>query len=76
VVEELDYMLKSTPPLISFSSNPMWAWEFGNCAKELGRTALARIIKGGPVPSHKIDNVMALLDALYCFDMSEGKIDN
>ena len=75
IILHVEDLLKNADNWLEFSANPMWPWEFGNCAKELGRTALARIIKGGPVPSHKIDNVMALLDALYCFDMSEGKIE-
>ena len=49
---------------------------FGNCAAEANSSDLRRIVKGGPQPTHKIDFVHALLDALYCFDLSEGKIDN
>ena len=29
----------------------------------------------GPHATHKIDPVHALLDALYCFDLSEGRLD-
>ena len=31
-------------------------------------------VKGGPIPSHKIDNVFALLDAMWAFDLSEGQV--
>ena len=60
---------------LEFSANPMWSWQFGNCAAEVTSTNLRRIIKGGPRPTHKIDNVMALLDALYGFDLEEGNIE-
>ena len=32
------------------------------------------IVKGGPQPTHKIDLVHALLDALYGFDLAEGRV--
>jgi hypothetical protein len=35
---------------------------------------LRRLMKGGPRATHKIDNVAALEDALYLFDMREGRI--
>ena len=33
------------------------------------------IMKGGPAASAKIDPVAALIDALYCFDLSEGRVE-
>jgi phage terminase large subunit-like protein len=61
---------------MEFSANPLWPWCFGNCAVETGNSDLRRIVKGGPLPTHKIDPVHGLLDALYCFDLSEGRIES
>lgn len=72
---ELEEKMLSDEPWMQFSENPMWPWMFGNCAVEITRGDLRRIVKGGPQPTHKIDGIHALLDALYCFDLSEGKIE-
>lgn len=61
-------------PWMEFSASPLWPWCFGNTAVEIGRTDLQRIIKGGPIASAKIDPVMALLDALWGWQLSEGQI--
>ena len=73
-IGELEDLIKSPEQWIEFSNNPMWPWVFGNCAVELTTSDLRRIIKGGPNATAKIDPVAALVDALYCFDLSEGKI--
>jgi len=75
-IGELEHMILEKEPWLNFSANPMWPWMFGNCAAELNTSDLRRITKGGPQPTHKIDGVAALIDALYCFDLSEGRIDN
>ena len=74
-IGELEHMILEKEPWLTFSMNPMWPWMFGNCAAELNSSDLRRIVKGGPQPTHKIDGVAALVDALYCFDLSEGRID-
>jgi len=74
-IAELEHMILEKEPWLTFSMNPMWPWMFGNCAAELNSSDLRRIVKGGPQPTHKIDGVAALVDALYCFDLSEGRID-
>ena len=74
-IAELEHMILEKVPWIQFSANPMWPWMFGNCAVEMGSSDLRRIVKGGPVPTHKIDGVAALEDALYLFDLSEGRIE-
>ena len=33
------------------------------------------ITKGGPAPSHKIDPIHALMDAVYLFDLDEGRVE-
>ena len=74
-IAELEHMILEKVPWIQFSANPMWPWMFGNCAVEMGNSDLRRIVKGGPVPTHKIDGLAALEDALYLFDLSEGRIE-
>ena len=74
-IGELEHMILEKEPWLNFSANPMWPWMFGNCAAELNTSDLRRITKGGPQPTHKIDGVAALIDALYCFDLSEGRIE-
>ena len=75
IIGELEQMILAPEPWLEFSANPMWPWQFGNAAIEFGRTDLRRIVKGGPIASAKMDNVMALADALYAFDLSEGRIE-
>ena len=75
-IGELEHMILEKEPWMTFSMNPMWPWMFGNCAAELNTSDLRRITKGGPQPTHKIDGVAALIDALYCFDLSEGRIES
>ena len=75
-IGELEHMILEKEPWLNFSANPMWPWMFGNCAAELNTSDLRRIMKGGPQPTHKIDGVAALIDALYCFDLSEGRIES
>ena len=74
-IGELEHMILEKEPWLTFSMNPMWPWMFGNCAAELNSSDLRRIVKGGPQPTHKIDGVAALEDALYLFDLSEGRIE-
>jgi phage terminase large subunit-like protein len=74
-IGELEEKMLGVDEWMHFSDSPLWPWCFGNCAVETGNSDLRRIVKGGPVPTHKIDPVHALLDALYCFDLSEGRIN-
>jgi phage terminase large subunit-like protein len=73
-IAELESMILDKEPWIEFSMSPLWPWCFGNCAAEVSSSDLRRIVKGGPQPTHKIDLVHALLDALYGFDLSENRI--
>jgi phage terminase large subunit-like protein len=73
-IAELEDMIKSPEQWMEFSNNPIWPWAFCNCAVELNSSDLRRIVKGGPAATAKIDPVAALVDALYCFDLSEGRI--
>ena len=73
-IAELESMILDKEPWIEFSMSPLWGWCFGNCAVEVSSSDLRRIVKGGPQPTHKIDLVHALLDALYGFDLSENRV--
>ena len=74
-ITELEGMILEKEPWMTFSMNPMIPWCFGNCAVESkGDPPIRRIVKGGPQPTHKIDFVHGLLDALYGFDLMEGKV--
>ena len=74
LIAHLEDLIKDKEVVLEFSDNPMWPWQFGNCAVEVTSTNLRRIIKGGPRPTHKIDNILALLDALACFDLNESNV--
>ena len=74
IIGHLEEMILRPDPWIEFSMNPIIPWCFGNCAVETGSSDLRRIIKGGPVPTHKIDIVHALEDALHGFDITEGRV--
>ena len=71
-IGELEDMIKSPEGWLEFSESPLWPWCFGNCAVELNSSDLRRVIKS--TAQAKIDPVHGLLDALYCFDFTEGKI--
>ena len=70
LVDEVEYMLLNKEPWLDLSANPMWPWEFGNCMIQENVSSLRRPIKQSV--NAKVDNVHALLDGLYCFDLSEG----
>ena len=74
IIGHIEEMILRPDPWIEFSMNPIIPWCFGNCAVETGSSDLRRIIKGGPVPTHKIDIVHALEDALHGFDITEGRV--
>ena len=73
-IAELEHMILEKEPWLEFSMNPMWPWQFGNTACETSSSDLRRLCKAGPQPTHKMDNVAALVDALYGFDLSENRI--
>ena len=72
VICDLEDWIKAPEPWINFSASPLWPWCFGNARIELSRNDLRRVVKA--TASEKIDPVHALLDAMACFSLSEGKI--
>ena len=73
-ITELEEKMLSMDAWMEFSDNPLWPYCFGNCAVESkGDPPIRRIVKGAG-QNNKIDPVHALLDALYGFDLGEGKV--
>jgi len=74
-IGEMEEKMLGKDEWMHFSDNPLWPWCFGNAALESkGDPPIRRVVKG---TGHlgKIDPIHGLLDALYCFDLSEGKIE-
>ena len=77
-VDELDYLIKHDPPLIRFSPNPMWPWEFGNCQLAVSNDTMEnkKPVKANPGSSScKVDNVQALCTAISLFDLADGRVN-
>ena len=73
-ITELEEKMLSLDAWMEFSDSPLWPWCFGNCAVESkGDPPIRRIVKGAG-HNNKIDPVHGLLDALYCFDLGEGRV--
>ena len=73
-ITELEEKMLSLDAWMEFSDSPLWPWCFGNCAVESkGDPPIRRIVKGAG-QNNKIDPVHGLLDALYCFDLGEGRV--
>ena len=73
-ITELEEKMLSLDAWMEFSDSPLFPWCFGNCAIESkGDPPIRRIVKGAG-QNNKIDPVHGLLDALYCFDLGEGKV--
>jgi phage terminase large subunit-like protein len=74
LVLEMDYMLKNDPPLIHFSRSPLWPWQFGNCRVCESTDGMENKKIQKATDASKIDNVQALMNALYCYDVIQGKV--
>ena len=73
-IGEMEEKMLGKDEWMHFSDNPLWPWCFGNAAIESkGDPPIRRVVKG---TGHlgKIDPIHGLLDALYCFDLSEGRV--
>lgn len=73
LVMELDYMVKNTPPLISLSENPLWAWEAGNMVLDISTDGMDNRKPRKRNAAAKIDNWVCLLEALKGFDTFNSK---
>ena len=60
-------------PWLRLSMSPLWGWQVGNAQLITSRDeTLAKIIKSKP--QNKVDNLHALIDAIYGYELSEGNI--
>lgn len=77
-VEELDFMIRNNPPLITFSANPMWPYEFGCCALDIdSRMENKKPVKQNPgSDACLVDNVQCLCNANAIIDRLEGTVVN
>lgn len=85
-VKEFDYMVRRSvqgfdgktiyEPMIHFSANPMWPWEFGNCqlAESTDGMENYKPIKANDSASCKVDNIQMLLSALILYDAAETEV--
>lgn len=72
LIAEIEYMLLNQEPWLYLSPSPLWPWMFGNTMVEETSASLRKVVKQSA--NAKVDCIHALLDALYCFDLSEGQI--
>lgn len=72
LVGELEYMTIGADPWLRFSESPLWPWCFGNVQVTETKEGLRKLLKSGA--ENKVDPVHALVDALYVFDLSEGRM--
>ena len=72
LVQEIEYALLTDQPWMQLSMNPSWPWMFQNVKLEVSPNELKKPLKSGV--NNKVDGIHAMLDALYCFDFSEGMI--
>lgn len=76
-VLEMDFMIRNNPPLITFSQNPMWPWEFGNCVLATSSDGMENrkpLKRNAGSDGCKVDHVQALLTALNCYDAVQGTV--
>lgn len=73
LIGELEYMTIGEDPWLRFSESPLWPWCFGNCQVVETKEGLRKLLKSGS--ENKVDPVHALVDALYTFDLSEGRME-
>ena len=72
IVGELEHYILT--PWLHFSESPLWPWMAGNVNIIYSRDdTLRRLHKSGK--HNKIDCFHALLDGIYIFDLSEGRMD-
>jgi phage terminase large subunit-like protein len=73
ILTRLEYMTLAAEPWLRYSNSPLWPWMAGNALVTTSRDdTLRKIVK---TSEHtKVDCLHALLDALFCFDLSEGRI--
>lgn len=84
-VGEFDYMVKRSvddgaghqvpDPLIHFSMNSLWPWEFGNVMLQESCDGMENLKPVKRNMNGKVDNIQMLLSALILYDEAEGRIE-
>ena len=84
-VKEFDYMVKRSiddgmghripDPMIHFSENPLWPWEFGNVMLQESNDGMENLKPVKRDMNGKVDNVQMLLSALILYDAAESQIN-
>lgn len=72
-IAEMEELILKRERWLLFSDSPLWPWFFGNAAVEISSSDLRRVVKSGQ--HNKVDGCHALLDALYCLDLNEGRVE-
>lgn len=72
LVMRLDYLVKVDNPPIRFSKNSMWPYQFQNSVLIADHYGNRKVYKARP--HEKIDNVVALCDALAMFEHTEMRV--
>ena len=84
-VAEFDYMVKRSKddgcghqipdPMIHFSRNSLWPWEFGNVMLQESTDGMENLKPVKREANGKVDNIQMLLSALILFDAAESQIN-
>ena len=84
-VKEFDYMVKRSKddgcghqipdPMIHFSKNSLWPWEFGNVMLQESSDGMENMKPVKREANGKVDNVQMLLTALILYDAAESQIN-
>ena len=84
-VAEFDYMVKRSKddgcghqipdPMIHFSRNSLWPWEFGNVMLQESTDGMENLKPVKREANGKVDNIQMLLSALILFDAAETQIN-
>ena len=84
-VAEFDYMVKRSKddgmghqvpdPMIHFSKNSLWPWEFGNVMLQESSDGMENLKPVKREANGKVDNIQMLLSALILYDAAESQIN-
>jgi phage terminase large subunit-like protein len=84
-VAEFDYMVKRSKddgcghqipdPMIHFSRNSLWPWEFGNVMLQESTDGMENLKPVKREANGKVDNIQMLLSALILYDASQTQIN-
>jgi phage terminase large subunit-like protein len=62
-------------PMIHFSENPLWPWEFGNVMLQESSDGMENLKPVKREANGKVDNIQMLLSALILYDAAETQIN-